>query len=207
MSTAPAYGAAPHDAAFLDQPVPYLDGPSATVMDHLKLAFGHQEHVIGRGPHGLPLNGATGDWRDFGPVSDQILETTLVGAQLAYVYPRLADLADAHHDGDFAAQLRTAAASLRVALQHEWTGKGWYSRGYAGPHQIGSDVIYGETQPWAILAGIPTAEQRSTLVANIRRYLTGIGAAGGPSTIGSALQPAPSDCGGASLTEQALGAV
>ena len=59
-------------------------------------------------------------------------ESMLVTAQLAYVYPRLAELADARGDTAFAAQLRaTRAPSCATVLRREWTGSGWYSRGYA----------------------------------------------------------------------------
>ena len=48
-----------------------------------------------------------------------------------------------------------ARASLATIVRREWTGRGWYSRGYDGDRQIGTGVIFGEPQPWAILAGAP----------------------------------------------------
>ena len=71
-------------------------------------------------------------------------------------------------------------------------------RGYAGDHQIGQGVIYLEPQPWAILAGAPDRTQRKVLVANIHRYLDGVGAPtglGGPDRIGTSLGPARDDPG------------
>ena len=44
-----------------------------------------------------------------------------------------------------------------------------------------------------MLAGVPTPARAKRLVANIRRFLTGIGAPGGPSRIGSAISPAAAD--------------
>ena len=121
-------------------------------------------------------------------------ESTLVALQLAYAYPRLADLAELRGDDAFAHELRHARrASCATSLREEWTGKGWFSRGYFGTHQVGKGVIYGEPQPWGLLAGIPTREQSATLVANIRRFLTGIGAPDGPTKIGSAMAPARDD--------------
>ena len=61
-------------------------------------------------------------------------------------------------------------------LEREWTGRGWYSRGYGAGGQIGRGAIFGEPQPWALLAGAPNRGQARTLVANIRRFLTGVGA-------------------------------
>src|SRR2546426_2996009 len=123
-------------------------------------------------------------------------ESTLVTAQLAYVYPRLAELADARGDHDFAAELRASGARNVATLRNEWTGKGWYSRGYSGARQLGQGAIFGEPQPWAMLAGAPSAQQANTLVANIRRFLTGIGAPAdlnGPAKIGSSQSPAAND--------------
>ena len=50
-------------------------------------------------------------------------------------------------------------------VEREWTGKGWYSRGYFGDRQIGKGMPFMEPQPWALLAGVPTREQSRTLVA------------------------------------------
>jgi cellobiose phosphorylase len=80
-------------------------------------------------------------------------ESTLVSAQLAYVYPRVAQLADLRGDRAFAARLRTAGAQALATTRREWTGRGWYSRGYATERQIGTGAIFGEPQPWALLAG------------------------------------------------------
>lgn len=190
------------DLAFLDEQVPYRGGlpvqplGSGSVWQHLQLAVSHQETLVGRGPHGQYLIGPTGDWSDLSPLFLQITESTLVTAQLAYLYPRLAELAALRGDDLYAAQLRAKAADLRAAVAQEWTGLGWYSRGYSGLRQLGSGVIFGEPQPWAILAGIPDARQSATLVGNIDRFLTGIGAPPqlhGPARIGSSMTAAADD--------------
>jgi glycosyl hydrolase family 36/glycosyl transferase family 36 len=194
LLTSAEYGLASRDMRFFDQQVPWEQGGSATLWDHLKAAFRHQESQ--RGPHGVYLIGGTGDWSDFSTQFLQMTESTLVAAQTAYVYPRLAELADARGDKAFADELRGTAAGLRDVLRREWTGKGWYSRGYSGDRQIGSGVIFGEPQPWALLAGVPTDAQAATLIANIRKHLTG------PSKIGSSQSPAAND---PDMTETSLG--
>ena len=107
-------------------------------------------------------------------------ETLLVPAQLAYAYPRLAELAELRGDRRFAATLRRRGAELRAFVARQWTGRGWYARGFSGDRLIGSGAIFGEPQPWAVLAGVPTQARAQRLVANIRRFLTGIGAARRP---------------------------
>src|SRR5262249_17316155 len=139
----------------------------ASVWEHVKIAYRHQESL--RGPHGLYLAGTNGDWSDFSTTFLGMTESTVIAVQVAYAYPFLADLADRLDDHAFATELRRRTRELRRVLRHEWTGKGWYSRGYGGDRQIGAGAIFGEPQPWAILAGIPTTRRAATLVANIRR--------------------------------------
>jgi glycosyl hydrolase family 36 len=121
-------------------------------------------------------------------------ESLLITAQLAYVYPRLAELADLRGDRAFAAELRASGARDLSATRAAWTGR-WYLRGYAGDQPLGAGAIFGEPQPWAMLAGAPDRAQATELVAGIRRFLTGIGAPGGPSPIGSSQSPAADDPG------------
>jgi len=189
------YGLATRDTHFFDEPLPYAaTGQTATAWQHIKEAFAHQESLLG--PHGDYLMGSTGDWNDFSTELEQMTESTLVTAQTAYAYPKLAELADLRGDTAFAAQLRAAAARNLATLRREWTGRGWYSRGYSGTRQVGSGVIFEEPQPWAILAGAPSAAQSATLVANIRRFLDAVGAptqAGGSARYGTAMSPSRLD--------------
>jgi hypothetical protein len=186
------YGLGMRDIAFFDEPLPFYDSKrKVSAWEHLKLSYRHQESM--RGPNGGYIMGATGDWSDFATPTGPMTESTLVAAQLAYAYPKLAELAELRGDGEFADELRERAAELQETMRGEWTGLGWYSRGYFGVLQIGQGMPFGETQPWAILAGVPTADEAVTLVANIRRFLTGIGAPDGPSQVGSAMAPARND--------------
>jgi hypothetical protein len=193
------YGLGTRDTSFFNQELPYYDTQGldkATIWQHLKVAFQHTQSMLG--PHGGYLAGSTGDWNDFSTEFEQLTESMLVTSQLAYALPKLAELADLRGDHAFAAQLRAAGAKDVATLRAQWTGKGWYSRGYSGNRQVGSGVIFEEPQPWAILAGAPSAAQSNTLVANIRRFLDGVGAPaslGGPAKFGTAQVPAQADPG------------
>jgi hypothetical protein len=192
--SAAEYGLASRDLGFFDKQVRFSDGSTGTMWDHLKLAFQHQESQLG--PHGGYVTGGTGDWSDFSTQFLQMTESTLVSAQTAYVYPRLAELADARGDHAFAAELRRSGARDRATERREWTGRGWWSRGYAGERQIGSGAVFGEPQPWALLARAASRVQARRVVANIRRFLTGVGAPAvihGPAQIGSSQSPASND--------------
>src|SRR5439155_26460584 len=94
--------------------------------------------------------------------------------------------------------LRRSGARDLATERREWTGKGWFSRGYAGERQLGSGAVFGEPQPWAILARAPSRKQTRVVVKNVRRYLTGVGAPAvvhGPARIGSSQSPAANDPG------------
>ena len=86
-------------------------------------------------------------------------ESMLVTAQLAYAYPRLAELADLRGDRELRRDsCARGRRELRADVRARVDRRGWYSRGYArAARQIGTGVIFGEPQPWAILAGVPTA--------------------------------------------------
>ena len=186
------YGLGMRDKAFFGEQIPYYGtGITASVWEHVKEAFAHQETLLG--PHGGYVMGTTGDWSDFSTEFLELTESTLVLAQLAYAYPKLAELADMLGDHVFALEARVAGARNLATLRREWTGKGWYSRGYSGAQQVGSGVIMEEPQPWAILAGAPSLSQDKTLAANIRRFLDGYGAPHGPSRFGTAIAPSRFD--------------
>ena len=194
LYAASEYGLATRDFGFFDKDVRYQGSGSASLWDHLKLAYQHQEAQLG--PHGDYLTGTTGDWSDFATEFLQMTESNLVTAQLAYVYPRLAQLADVRGDHAFASQLRASGKRDLATVRREWTGRGWYSRGYSGIQQLGRGAIFGEPQPWAMLAAAPSAKQARTLVANIRRFLTGVGAPRqlhGPAKTGSSQSPSTDD--------------
>src|SRR3954451_19108974 len=61
---------------FCDERVRWQDSGDATVWEHLKGAYRHQESM--RGPHGGYLTGATGDWSDFSTQFMQMTESMLV---------------------------------------------------------------------------------------------------------------------------------
>ena len=185
------YGLGTRDTKFFDEQLTYYGTTQkASAWEHIKEAFAHQETL--RGPHGGYVMGATGDWNDFSTELEQMSESNLVTAQLAYAYPKLAELADLRGDKPFAADLRKAGAADLATIKGQWTGR-WYTRGWSGPNQVGTGAIFEEPQPWAILAGAPSPQQAATLAANIHRFLDGYGAPNGPARYGTAQVPSRHD--------------
>jgi hypothetical protein len=182
--------------------------------EHLKLAFHNQEEVIGRGPHGEYITGATGDWNDFSTEFDHMTESNLVTAQAAYIYPRLASVAETAGESAFAAELRAAGSRDQAIAAGQFiqgesvtpgdAGLGWFARGYGGGQQLGSGTMYEEPQPWAILDGAATPEQERAVVAAYRRFLVGVGAPYGPAKIGAAMAPCSCDPGAKEQNEPEL---
>ena len=115
LLAASEYGLGTRDLSFFDERLRWAGGGSATLWEHLRQAHRNQESR--RGPHGGYLAGTNGDWSDFSTNFLGMTESMLVTAQLAYVYPRLAELADARGDREFAAELRADAAELRDRAQ------------------------------------------------------------------------------------------
>jgi hypothetical protein len=194
LLAASEYGLGSRDLKFFNEQIPFYEThDEVSIWEHIKLAFAHQESLLG--PHDEYLMGSTGDWSDFSTEFVGLTESDLVTAQCAYAYPRLAQLADLRGDHAFAAKLRAAGARDLKTLRAQWAGKGWYARGFSGIKQVGTGVIFEEPQPWAMLAGAPSRSQLSSLAANIHRYLDGHGSPHGPTKIGTAQSPAYDDPG------------
>jgi hypothetical protein len=192
LMSAAEYALATRDFNFFNTPVKWAEGTeTATLWTHLKQAFNHEQLQLL--PNGDYLTGATGDWSDLSTAELQMTESALVTSQGAYTYPRLAEAARDYGDDAFATQLQAAGEADVESMRRQWVGRGWYARGYSVEGQLGVGAIFEEPQPFSILAGTPSRSQAITLVHNIRRFLTGVGAPGGPSPIGSAQSPAADD--------------
>lgn len=161
------YVTATRDFAFLDSELPFYplgDGVKGTVMDHLRKAYDHQIAGVGIGANGL-VKLRNSDWSDTFvaevKVQDKKLdlgrvereaESVLNTAMAAYILPRFAAVVRAHGDSAWADQIESQAKSFRDALRRQWNGK-WFNRAILpGGKVVGTDTLFIEPQPWAILA-------------------------------------------------------
>jgi hypothetical protein len=180
------YVLATRDNKFLDEKItPYMHRdptPSdPTVRDLLSRAFTHLVTEIGSGKHGL-MRLAMGDWNDgivMGRIPEKYVhevhqqaESVLNAAMASYVLDFYGRMLNSVGDKEAAAEARAKAAAQRTAVQAVWTGK-WFRRAWLGPNLdwIGDDRIWLEPQPWAIIGGVTSPEQRKTLVESIEREL------------------------------------
>ncbi len=191
------YVLATKDKAFLNEmirPYPYkgIQQEPRTVLQMLDLCCGHFTNLTSEGSHGLSKL-LHGDWNDnvvIGSAGQESLaaiwkegESVLVAAMAAYVLERYSGMLE------FAGEKRPAKAAAqkseaqRRAVREQWNGK-WFRRAYLSDELgwVGEDILWLEPQPWAILAGAASNEQKSGLIGNIDEMVRK------PSPIGAMLQ-------------------
>ncbi len=171
------YLAATRDMAFLSESVPYYapaDARTDTVLAHARAAFDHLTDRVKLGPHGI-LHCGSGDWNDeLIALSPQPARTgrhgeSALNAGLATLaLPAMAGAVESS-DREFAAALRTFAASQTKALRQLWTGK-WVARGYLGQGDamLGKDRLFLDAQPFGVLGGVWTPAELTSLFREIR---------------------------------------
>ncbi len=178
--TVAEYVLATRDKGFLDEKIPaysHREASSAdpTVGELLSRSYAHLTKVIGVGKHGL-MRIMTGDWNDTvvdGRVPKELLdeihvqgESVLNASMASYVLDYYARMLTYAGDKTAAGEARAKAEGQRQAVQANWSGR-WFRRAWLGPNLgwIGDDRLWLEPQPWAIIGGAASDQQRKTLVA------------------------------------------
>jgi cyclic beta-1,2-glucan synthetase len=181
------------EAALLEEPVPFLEGPPlapeqedayftpietgerATLFEHCARALDLRLAV---GRHGLPLMG-TGDWNDgMNRVGREGQgESVWLGWFLHPLLVRFAAIAETRKETARAAAWRTHAAALRTALDQEgWDGD-WYRRafyddgtplGSASSQECRIDSI---AQSWAVLSGAADPQRAKRAMESVDEHL------------------------------------
>jgi hypothetical protein len=190
------YILATRDAAFLDEEVPTYPvygrkARKARVRDLLAREFDHLVNETGTGRHGLQRL-SNGDWNDgvvhgnvppkkVGSVTKQG-ESVLNAAMASYVLDHYARLLTFAGDSTGADIAKAKATAQREAVRAQWAGR-WFRRAWLSDELqwIGETDLWLEPQPWAIIGGAATAEQRAALVQAIDAELRQ------PSPIGATL--------------------
>jgi hypothetical protein len=184
--TASEYVLATRDKAFLDERIPTYphrnpNPADPTIAELLRRSYAHLTKVIGVGRHGL-MRLAKGDWNDgvvVARVPDKFLaevreqgESILNAAMASYVLDYYARMVTYVGDKATAAEARAKAEGQRQAVRDNWRGR-WFRRAWLGSNLgwIGEDQVWLEPQPWAIIGGAATAEQRETLVAALNELV------------------------------------
>ena len=187
------YIATSGDAAILDEPVPFLDGPllrpeehdtlfhpmiadeSASLFEHCARGIDQALSLVGA--HGLPLIG-TGDWNDgMSRVGEAGRgESVWLGWLQLRTISLFMPLAK-QRDPERADRWRVYADGLRKAIEdNAWDGE-WYRRAtfddgtWLGSRASSECTIDSIAQSWAVLSGFADPARASTAMASVDKHL------------------------------------
>jgi cyclic beta-1,2-glucan synthetase len=189
---AATYVDATGDQAVLDVPVPFLTAPplepgqadvylSPTTSESTGTLYEHCVRAVDRGvtsgAHGLPLIG-NGDWNDgFNGIGRAGKgESVWLGWFLYSVLQKMAGLADARKDSDFAGRCRSQSDRLQEKLELAWDGD-WYRRAYfddgspLGSAQNDECRIDSIAQSWAVISGAAPLRRAEQAMDSVRAQL------------------------------------
>jgi hypothetical protein len=184
--TAAEYVLSTRDKSFLDEKIGDFQGrypgsSGRTIGEMLDRSYAHFTKVIGVGRHGLTRM-LTGDFNDTvvdGRVPKEFIdeaytqgESVLNAAMATYVLEYYARMLSYIGDAEKAGEARAEADAQRAAVKENWSGR-WFRRAWLGPHSgwTGEERLWLEPQPWAIIGGAATSEQRKTLVDSINELV------------------------------------
>jgi hypothetical protein len=113
----------------------------------------------------------------------QVGESVLNAAMASYVLDYYARMLAFVGETKAAGESRAKATAQREAVRACWQGK-WFRRAWLGPQLgwLGDDHLWLEPQPWSIIGGAATPEQRNTLVTSLNELVRD------PSPIGAMVQ-------------------
>jgi hypothetical protein len=181
------YVLATKDFAFLNEEVPKrphegAPAPKESVRNLLARCYRFLIDAVATGPHGI-MRMLMDDWLDalvyqavplkFREEYLRVGESVLNSAMASYVLDRYATLLEsAGPESELAGEARQKAEEHRRAVRGQWTGE-WFRRAWLGPALgwLGEDSLWIEPQPWAIIGGAATEEQRRTLLRSIDELL------------------------------------
>lgn len=155
---------------------PFVDGPPASLYEHLARALNYSYAQLG--PHELPLIGVA-DWNDcLNPTGPRAqAESVWVAEFLYYVTNEMIALARRLGCRMDAARWARKAARLRVAVnRHAWDGA-WFIRAFddrrrpIGSHRCREGKIHLNAQSWAVISGITTPDRARRCMDAVRRFL------------------------------------
>ncbi|HMA63242.1 MAG TPA: glycosyl transferase family 36 [bacterium] len=164
------------DLDFLDQQVPYHDGKTGTILEHLYSALDYSLQDLTE--RGLAKFGP-GDWND---TLDYLGrkgkgESVWVTMFLAYNLRETVRLCEYIGQADKAAEYSDHYQKVKETVNELcWNGE-WYIR---GTNDVGENIgsaeneegkIFLNTQSWAIISGIATGERAKKCLESVHKYL------------------------------------
>ncbi len=164
------------DLSILKTELPFLDGPPASVAEHVTRALDHL--YSNRGRHKMCLTG-DGDWNDALEGISKDGDAVSVWLTIA-VYDAMRLMAGLlEKAGDLASSQKLAerAAEIKKDVNEQaWDGE-WYVYGFTGSGKpIGSKAnaegkIHLNSQTWAVFSGLAEGERAKTVVRSVETHL------------------------------------
>jgi len=169
------------DLDFLNEQVPYIDGSTGTVWDHIRTGVQVSSKVINdRGLAIIPKG--TGDWMDeFTKISmEGRAESVMLASQVAFILRGFAEIAGQIGEDADRDKWMSTYDKINVGINaHSWDGE-WYVRAFSDrtepPQVVGSNKneegkIYLNAQSWPILSGVSTSERANKALDAVEKYL------------------------------------
>ena len=164
------------DLAVLEEPVPYTDGSTSSLYEHLRRAVGWS--AANTGWQGLPKIG-NADWNDClnlaGPTGKA--SSVMIAEMYVHACSLLARIADGTGRSAHAAELRSAAEGMRERINEScWDGE-WYYRAFTdagtplGTRSDDEGRIWLESQVWAVLSGAAGPERARVCMDSVAERL------------------------------------
>ncbi|MCK5806133.1 MAG: hypothetical protein KAI66_25090 [Lentisphaeria bacterium] len=152
------------DYALLDRVIPYADGVSASLWDHLRAACEWIREEIGLGPHGLVRMLAGDSCAHLDRVGiGGVGESTVNTAKLCCALGKMAKFARRRGDAECGDSLEHWHRTLRNALSDTFDN-GVFARAFTDQGRaVGmgqSEPAYADAQTWCVLAQSGTPDQR-----------------------------------------------
>lgn len=169
------------DFDYLAKELPYIDGTTGTVFEHIEKAI--DITLKGLNKRGLcKISKGVGDWMDeFTKISKEgNAESIMLSAQVAFLLKNFAEVAKKVGQDDVSAKWMAKYEEIKAAVnRHGWDGD-WYIRAFSdrepGIQPVGSNLneegkIYLNAQSWPIMAGIATTDRMNKSLTSVKKYL------------------------------------
>ncbi len=157
------------DFDYLNKEMPYLDGGSATVLEHLKQAIRWFERKDNYGVHGLPrIHHA--DWNDALNIPDDKAESVFMAMLICKAYSDLIELAEYQGDNSLASQLKSSKNRLAKKINEVAYNGEYYVRAFSKFGVVGDKTcekggkIYVNPQSWSILSGVCPEDRLQSVI-------------------------------------------
>ncbi|MBK7174156.1 MAG: glycosyl transferase family 36 [Bacteroidales bacterium] len=164
------------DFSLLDDPQPFIDAPSESILSHMFSVVNYAKNNLGA--HGLPIFGR-GDWNDTldyigGEEGGESVWGAMFYASMLNLFIELLEHLGNLEESNNVQQVRNAL--VEAVEKHCWDGE-WYIRAFGEKNRkVGSKEnkygkIFLNTQIWPVLAGFPNHDRLVTSMDSVKKYL------------------------------------